>query len=213
MLGWQRRGAEPSGSQRKSPHRGAFLGPPLVGRLHVVALMADRRQLSTQFAARAVSFAETFTHAVQDVPVGQYRGEMTAPEASTGGGVRVLQHIRLVPPEGGGRTFVVGNADTKEKMAELRSLAYVDGVSMSRFGAPSGLDPQAYAAFVDRASSFLELLDFTVVRANQPPPVPLPLPVDEPPRVRSFALAAWLLALLAIGVVLVVIAMRRRWLH
>ncbi len=175
--------------------------------------MVDPRLLRTQFAAQAVSFADTFRRAVQDAPVGAYHGEMTAPEASTGGGVQVLQHIRLVPPEGGGRAYIVGNANTKEKMAELRSLAYVDGVSMARFGAPSGLDPQAYAAFSEKVASFLELLGFTVVRATQPPPVPLAKPAPEPPRGRSLAFVWWLVAFVVAGVVLGVIFTYRGRFH
>jgi hypothetical protein len=173
----------------------------------------DLRLLRTQFAAQAASFAETFRSAVEDFPVGEHRGEMTAPEASTGGGVQALQHIRLVPPAGHGRTYVVGNANPAQKMAELRSLAYVDGVSIVRFGEPSGLDRQAYAAFTDRAAQFLEMLDFTVIHAAHPPPTRSSQPNTGPSSVIVFAFIVWSLALLAVGMVLGVLARQHGWIR
>jgi hypothetical protein len=168
--------------------------------------------LRTQFAAQAVSFAETFKRAVKDFPVGQHRAEMTAPEGSTGGGVQALQHIRLVPPEGAGHSYVVGNANPAEKTAELRSLAYVDGVSVARFGAPSGLDPQAYAAFIDRAGKFLEMLNFRVVQATQPPAPPRPPQAIAPrSRLPVVVLVVWSVALLAVGVLFGIMALHRGW--
>jgi hypothetical protein len=173
-------------------------------------MTTDPRLQRTKFAARAATLAEQFRNAVEDHPVGTYRGEMTSPEGSTGGGVQALQHIRLVPVDGRGRTYVVGNANRAERRAELRTLEYVDRVSIERFRAPTGLDPAAYAAFVGAASQFLEMFGLDVTLA-QPP-------------ARGFAglgdgaasrlmLVAWSMLMLAIGVVLGVLAEQGHWLH
>ena len=128
----------------------------------------DKRLLRTEFAARAATLADQFQHAVEDYPVAQHRGQMTAPEASTAGGVQSLQHIRLVPPEGGGRIYVVGNANRRARTAELRTLEYVDLVSLERFDERTGLDPAAYTAFLDVAQQFLEMFGLTVTRVGLP---------------------------------------------
>jgi hypothetical protein len=170
----------------------------------------DPRLQRTKFAARAATLADQFRSAVEGYPVGPYRGEMTSPEASTGGGVQALQHIRLVAQGGAGRTYVVGNANRAERKAELRSLEYVDRVSVERFRTPTDLDPAAYAAFVDAAAQFLEMFGLNVMVA------------DPPPRAFSpgggmlgsrFMLLAWSLLMLAIGAALGVLAMQGRWFH
>jgi hypothetical protein len=174
--------------------------------------MVDPRLLRTQFAAQAASFADMFRAAVSDYPVGPYRGEMTSPEASTGGGVQSLQHIRLVPFQVQGPTFVVGNANPPARTAEVRTLGYVDAVSITRFGQPSGLHPAAYQAFLTRAMEFFEISGFRVNLASQPPNLPL-----QPQRQRSplvwVAVIVWSLALVAIGGVFAVLAVHKGWLR
>lgn len=129
----------------------------------------DKKLLRTQFAARAATLADQFQNAVENHLVGQHKGEMTVPEASTGGGVQSLQHIRLVPPNGAGRIYVVGNANRLARVAELRTLDYVDSVSRARFDEKSGFDPDAYERFLDSAQQFLEMFGLTVSRVAVPP--------------------------------------------
>lgn len=165
----------------------------------------DPRLQRTQFAARAATLAEQFRNAVAACPVGAHVGEMTAPEGSTGGGVQALQHIRLVPEGGKGRTFVVGNANRLQRLAELRSLAYVDRVSMDRFGEPTGLDPAEYAHFLAGAGQFLEMFGLSVTLVNVPP--------GEPERTGWVGptlggFIAWSVLVLAVGVVMGVLATR-----
>src|ERR1700689_5442784 len=111
----------------------------------------DKSLLRTQFAARAATLADQFALALAGHRVGQHRGEMTTPEASTAGGVQSLQHIRLVPANGNGRIYVVGNANRLAAAAELRTLEYVDSVSLERFDERTGFDPESYRAFLAAA--------------------------------------------------------------
>jgi hypothetical protein len=173
----------------------------------------DPRLLRTKYAAQAATLAEQFRVAVQAFPVGLHQGEMTAPEGSTGGGVRALQHIRLVPMEGGGRTFVVGNANRAERVAELRSLDYVDRVSIERFGEPTGFDPHAYQAFIARAAQFLDLFGLTVTHSTHAEASRRPAPASGLSVLAVFALIMWSLGLLAIGAVLGVVAKEHGWVH
>jgi hypothetical protein len=169
----------------------------------------DKKLLRTQYAARAATLADQFRGAVEASPVGQHRGEMTAPEASTGGGIQSLQHIRLVPRDGKARTHVVGNANRIARVAELRTFEYVESVSLARFSEPSGLDAAAYRSFLDVAQQFLEMFGLTVTRvaippahlSNRPPPSP-------PPRTSMGVLVLLALLLVAGGVGLGLLAAR-----
>jgi hypothetical protein len=128
----------------------------------------DKSLLRTQYAARAATLADQFALALAVHRVGQHRGEMTAPEASTAGGVQSLQHIRLVPVNGNGRIYVVGNANRTAAAAELRTLDYVDTVSLERFDERTGFDPDAYLAFLGAAQKFLEAFGLSVTRLSIP---------------------------------------------
>jgi hypothetical protein len=158
----------------------------------------DPRLKRTAFAARAATLAEQFQSAVSDIALGQHRAEMTAPEASTGGGVQALQHIRLVPKSGQGRIYVVGNANRIQRVAELRTLTYVDTVSEERWGELSGLDPTAYAAFLTAATECLEMLGCKVTRVDVAPRSMRP-PAPAPPRSSIWLQLVLGLVLLALG--------------
>jgi hypothetical protein len=139
--------------------------------------------------------------------VGAHHAEMTAPEASTGGGVQALQHIRLVPPanDKSSHTFVVGNANRIGRVAELRSLEYIDRVSLERFGERTGFDAGQYATFITAATQFLESFGLTVTHATRAVSLrPAGMSPAEKPAPRARLIVAlvvvWSLALLAIGV-------------
>jgi hypothetical protein len=158
----------------------------------------DNKLLRTQYAARAATLADQFKGAAADCPVGQHKGEMTVPQASTGGGVQSLQHIRLVPPDGKGRTHVVGNANRIARVAELRTLEYVDSVSLARFDELTGFDPGDYKRFLDVAQQFLEMFGLTVTRVATAPPAASMRP-GPPSAGTSRGLLVFLAVLLVIG--------------
>jgi hypothetical protein len=164
----------------------------------------DPRIHRTQFAAQAASLADQFQLALVGYRVGAHRAEMTAPEASTAGGVQALQHIRLVPPpnDKGGHVYVVGNANRIGRVAELRSLEYIDRVSLERFGERSGFDPGQYAAFIAAAAQFLENFGLTVSHATRAVSLRPAAPTTSAPRSNMILalVVVWSLALLAIGV-------------
>jgi len=168
----------------------------------------DPRLQRTQHAARAATLADQFRRAVVSYPVGPYQGDMTAPEESTAGGVQALQHVRLVPVNGRGRTYVVGNANRSERVAELRSLEFVDRVSRERFGHPSGLDPAAYATFIGGAAEFLEMFGLHVTFADAQTLARATGAWHTPSR---GGFIAWSCVVLLTGFALGVLAMRLGW--
>jgi hypothetical protein len=177
----------------------------------------DPRLLRTQFAAKAATLADQFGAALASYTVSGHRVEMTAPEGSTGGGVQALQHIRLVPQHPGGRALIVGNANRTTASAELRSLAYLDEVSLERFGERTGLDPQQYASFVAAASSFLDKFGLAVTQVMQAPPA-RPAPPSHKLKagfspVMVAVIVIWSVAVLAIGLAVGVMATRGKLGH
>jgi len=169
----------------------------------------DPRLKRTKFAAHSATLAEQFEAAIIDFPVGTHRLEMTVPEGSTGSGVQALQHIRLVPSEDEtAKTYVVGNADRVKKIAELRSLEYVDQVSMQRFGARTGFDPNQYAACIGAAAKFLSTWGMTVTQMSAP------VATGETAKKKGLStlmivmIVVWSVAAIAIGLVVGVIVMR-----
>jgi hypothetical protein len=179
----------------------------------------DPRLARTQYAAQAASLADQFTLAMQKYAVSGHRVEMTAPETSTAGGVQSLQHIRLVPPpsQAGGRSCVIGNANRATKTAEIRTLDYLDQVSLDRFGERTGFDPGQYAALVAATGQFLEMFGLRVVHAShavslRPPPAQVPAKGGFSPLV-VVVVIIWSIAVLAIGLVVGVIATRGKLGH
>jgi hypothetical protein len=84
---------------------------------------------------------------------------LTAPESSTGGGVRAHQHVVLTAPSGA--TLVVGSANSVERTAELKTLGLATSLAERRsFGAK--LPPLEYLAFLERATKALEEAGLTV---------------------------------------------------
>ncbi len=172
----------------------------------------DPRIQRTAYAAQAATLADQFGDALADCRVGAHRAEMTAPEASTAGGIQALQHIRLVPPfhDTKGHTYVVGNANRIGRVAELRSLDYIDKVSLERFGERTGFDPGQYGTFLAAATEFLENFGLTVTYATKAVSLSVRPAAGadsgsrvRPQRMSGLVLAVvlvWSFALLAIGV-------------
>jgi len=127
-----------------------------------------KASLHTMVSTHAVGLSEMFRLAMAKMPLGAYRAEMTAPEESTAGGARALQHIRLVPrADGSGHVLVVGNANVSTATAELKTLEVVEDMCLERFKEPSGIDPTLYAAFLDEAQAVLQNFSLSVHRVGR----------------------------------------------
>jgi hypothetical protein len=131
-------------------------------------------EFRTQFATEAVNLSEIFRLLIGSTPVRgpvTFHVEMSAPEGpSTGGGVQSVQHLKLLPNDGG-TTLVCGWADQKAETCELRTLDCLDAQHHERFKksqlaappAPSArLDRLHYGQLVERLRSFFAERDFRV---------------------------------------------------
>lgn len=125
----------------------------------------------TAFAMQALGLAELFNFKVGDQKVGQYRVELSAPDGpSTGGGKQSVQHVKLVPDDGGA-VLVAGSADQVGKTAELRTYEYLADLHAQRFkGAKLPLEKTAYLELVGRMRAFFADQGLHVVMLEVPRP-------------------------------------------
>ncbi|MBK7860121.1 MAG: hypothetical protein IPJ65_16205 [Archangiaceae bacterium] len=167
----------------------------------------------TQFAQRAVTIADLFGNSVGKTPVEgpvSHRVEMAVPEGlSTGGGARSVQHIRLVPIEGGA-AIVIGSCDQVEMTATLRSWELVAEQYGQRYkGKRLPVDAVEYGKLLLRIEEFFrentmrvdkQDVDRSAVAVTSSPPA------AEAPRAPEVLRAApsvpWIIALVAAGMVL-----------
>ena len=136
----------------------------------------------TMVAAQAVSFAELFKVVFGDGLQGPvaYRVELSEPDGpSTAGGKLALQHVKLIPANGGA-TIVIGSANTVEKTAELRSFAYLAAQHAQRFkGTPLPIDPARFNDLVTALKTFFTERGM-VVTVLEALPVEAPVPEVQP---------------------------------
>src|SRR5256885_11091470 len=109
----------------------------------------------TMFAGMAFGLAELFKHSVGKKRLEgavNYTVELSAPDGpSTAGGKQAVQHVKLVP-EQGGPTLLIGTANAVDKTAELRTFKQVDEMHRPRFkGAPFDADLTQYEDLVEAA--------------------------------------------------------------
>ncbi len=156
----------------------------------------DRPSLHTEVSTHAVGLSEMFRLAMLKLPLGAYKVEMTAPEGSTAGGTRAMQHIRLVPPNGQGQPIIAGNANVSTSTGELRTLDHIDQLCRERFGLPSGIDAAAYSAFLDEAEAVLQAFGIKVVRVGPTKGAPSLAGESLPPPVQRALLVPVLVALI-----------------
>jgi|tagenome__1003787_1003787.scaffolds.fasta_scaffold20381739_1 hypothetical protein len=127
----------------------------------------------TMFAGMAFGLAELFKHSVGKKrlsgPV-PYGVELSAPDGpSTAGGKQALQHVKLVP-EQGGPTLLIGTANAVDKTAELRTFKHVDEMHRQRFkGIPFEADPTQYDDLIAAARAFFADYKYTVTITEAPP--------------------------------------------
>lgn len=120
--------------------------------------MMQKNALRTEFSLQASSLADSYRNTVGRLAVGPhgYRPDMTAPEGqSTGGGVQAMQHLRLVPPTANMPTILVGHANQRDRVAEVRTWEHVDAICRERFKQGAPLDPASYQEFLQAAQGFL----------------------------------------------------------
>jgi len=128
----------------------------------------------TVVAGQAIGLAELFKFTVGknkiDAGTTAYGAELSAPDGpSTAGGKQALQHLKLVPVDGGA-ALVIGSANLVEKQAELRSFDHVDEAHRQRFrGAPFPVDLIKYNTLQQAIRKFFSDRDFTITTAVHRP--------------------------------------------
>ena len=103
--------------------------------------------------------------------------ELTSPVGpSTEGGKQAMQHIRLVPKDGGS-SIVIGSWNQVAKSVEIRTIHHLRDLHAMRFkGAPFPIDPAAYQDLVMRLRVFFMSRDHTVVMLDVATPSMAPPP-------------------------------------
>jgi hypothetical protein len=122
--------------------------------------MVETLAFQTFQSTRGTYLKESFEIAVKNT-FRSYTVDMTAPEDSTGGGVRARQHIRLRSHDGA-VNMVIGFANAAEGTAELNTLGHTLYVSKVRFGTELKIPPSEYLRFLDRATKILENFGLSV---------------------------------------------------
>jgi hypothetical protein len=120
----------------------------------------------TMFATQALGLAALFQALTSKHRLGgspAYVPQLAAPDGpSTAGGKQALQHVSLIP-EGGGDTIVIGNANTVEKRAELRSYRHVARTYSQRWkGARLPFEKEPYEELIKQIQVFFSSQSFTV---------------------------------------------------
>jgi len=123
----------------------------------------------TQVAAKAVNLAELFEARFEqglEGPV-RFRVELSAPDGpSTGGGKQAMQHIKLIPPDGGA-TIVAGSANTTRQMAEIRTFEHIAELYAQRYhGARIPVDVTRYRELTQALAGFFKAMRMTVTFAE-----------------------------------------------
>jgi hypothetical protein len=164
----------------------------------------SEHDLRTRFSIEASDLADALNAALGTIrirPAG-YRPELTKPEGqSTGGGVRALQHLRLVPQLEGAHTLVVGHANRADKKAELRSFEHIDALHRKQWAVPAPLDRKDYEDFLEMAANLLEVLRLETTVSGQPR-ISLRPSSQPPPRragIIGFVLGVLAAAAIAVG--------------
>ncbi len=147
----------------------------------------------TLFAQRGSDLAHAFsvevTPTTLEGPV-RYRVELLPPEgASTGGGQRSVQHLRLAPLSGSGPVVVCGAWDPVLRVATLRSWELLAQQYAARFkGQQLPLDPHAWARSLQQLETFFLERSGNVEREDVEPAVET-LPPAAPPAPEAKAAA------------------------
>lgn len=119
----------------------------------------------TQIAAKAHNLAELFKASFAAGLSGhtRYRVELAAPDGpSTAGGRQAVQHIKLVPIDGG-VTIVIGSANTTTRRAEIRTYELLAEQHAQRFkGARVPVDIKGYRELTQMLANFFTSMHMKV---------------------------------------------------
>jgi hypothetical protein len=130
--------------------------------------MSDLRTTNASTAASVASALNLPLKKMRLAP-GSYVPELLPPdEPSTGGGVRALQRLRLVPEEKGHPTLVIGAVNMKSKSAELRSFLYLDTTHRKRFNKAVPLSREEYVKLLGELELLLDALDVKTTVSDTP---------------------------------------------
>src|SRR5262245_44714060 len=78
----------------------------------------------------------------------------SAPEATTDGGARALQHVQIVLVDG--TSVLVGCANASDRTATLQTFGRVQERARARFGHELKIEPRAYETFLLEATKVFE---------------------------------------------------------
>jgi hypothetical protein len=160
----------------------------------------------TQVAAKAVSLAELFAARFErglEGPV-RFKVELSAPDGpSTAGGKQALQHIKLVPQEGGANV-VIGSANTTRMTAEIRTYEHVADLYAQRFhGVRIPVDVTRYYELGQALATFFRAMRMNVTFSELGG---VPLPAAPPPAAGGRGLRVAIAALAFVTAVTVLAA-------
>jgi hypothetical protein len=163
----------------------------------------------TRVAAQAASLAELFIASFEsglDGPV-HFRVELSAPDGpSTAGGKQALQHVKLIPDDGG-RTIVIGSADTTRALAEIRTFDHIAALYAQRYrGAAIPVEAGRYNELGEKLANFFRSMRmqvrFTELEASvSPAPLARAANEDDVTERRG----SWLMALFGVALALLVV--------
>jgi hypothetical protein len=165
----------------------------------------------TKVAAQAVSLAELFISSFEsglDGPV-HFRVELSAPDGpSTAGGKQALQHVKLIPDDGG-MAIVIGSADTTRSLAEIRTFDHIAALYARRFrGAALPVEAGRYNELGEKLANFFRSMRMQVRftelearRSSAPAPLSREANDDDAPSSRG----GWLMAIGGLALALLVV--------
>lgn len=99
-----------------------------------------------------------------------FRSEITSPDGpSTGGGVQAMQHVMLIPVQGGA-PLVVGHANKADRSAQIRTYEHVASQFRTRFKSEVPFKREDYDAFIGQVWNFLQSQQLVVTAEPFTPP-------------------------------------------
>jgi hypothetical protein len=165
--------------------------------------MQRKELLQTAYAGQASNFAATLNAVLGRMLLvpGNYVPEILAPDGpSTSGGVQSRQPVRLVPRVPGFPVLVIGAANPREGVAELRTFECVDAIHRHRFKRPLPIDRASFERMLKDAERLFETVGLRTTLVHE---APLNSTFPPPPVVAqsSSAVGAFVAGLLVMGLV------------
>jgi hypothetical protein len=179
-------------------------------RIGKICRAMPRQDLRTEYAMQAAGLADRFTEVFGRKRIGGgFHTDMTAPDGpSTGGGVQMLQHVRLLWPKRG-PAVVMGSLDQIKMRATIRSYGYIASLAEER-GLDLSLTEADYEQLSGLVKKFFEEREVAVWFEDTPPKAR----ADEPTGVAapSSGGAGFLIGFLVGGLVVGSLVFAATWL-